>query len=275
MATGRLGIIAGGGPLPGRIIETCRRTGRPVFVVAFKSQTDHPIPDDVPQVWTRLGAAGKMLGALESNGVEEVCLAGTFRRPSWLEIMPDRRAASFLRKVDLSNLGDDALLQALSDVLEHEEGFRVVPVQELLEEGLAKPGLLTTTAPDEAAQADIARGLAVARAIGALDVGQGAVVQQGIVLAVEAAEGTDAMLARCAGLRRDGPGGVLVKARKPQQDGRLDLPTIGTTTVERVAAAGLAGIAVEAGAAIIVDPDAVAAAADERGLFVLCLEAGG
>jgi hypothetical protein len=268
----RLGIIAGGGPLPRRLIDSCRTAGRPVHVVAFKSQTDEGVPDDVPQTWTRLGSAGKILGALRDAGVEEVCLAGTFRRPSWFEMMPDRRAASFLSKVNLSSLGDDALLQVLAEVLEKEEGFRVVPVQEILDNALARPGLLTRTAPDDGARGDIARGFAVARAIGTVDGGQGAVVQQGIVLAVEAAEGTDAMLDRCAGLRRDGPGGVLVKARKPQQDDRLDLPTIGITTVERAAAAGLRGIAVEAGAALIVDPDAVAAAADERGLFVLCTE---
>ena len=118
----------------------------------------------------------------------------------------------------------------------------------------------------------MARALEVARAIGELDVGQGAVVQQGLVLAVEAAEGTDAMLTRCGPLRRDGGGGVLVKTSKPQQDRRLDLPVIGVSTVEAAAAAGLAGIAVVAGGALVHDSGAVADAADRLGLFVVCLD---
>jgi DUF1009 family protein len=117
--------------------------------------------------------------------------------------------------------------------------------------------------------ADIRRGIEVSRGLGHLDVGQAAVVQDGMVLGIEAAEGTDALLARCAGLRREGPGGVLVKTRKPQQESRIDLPTIGAGTVTAAATAGLRGIAVEAGGALVVDRPAVVRAADEAGLFIL------
>ncbi len=268
----KLGIVAGGGPLPARLISACSHSGRPVFVVAFSGQTDPMLTGDgLPHVWTRLGAAGSYLGRLHAEGVKDLCLIGNFRRPSLSELMPDFKAAAFLARVGLHALGDDGLLQALRDALEL-EGFRIVGAQEVVEDLLARPGLLTRAAPDEHAWCDIRRALEVARAIGGLDVGQGAVVQQGVVLAVEAAEGTDAMLDRCAGLRRAGPGGVLVKARKPQQDDRLDLPTIGVTTVERAAGAGLRGIAVEAGGALMADRAAMIAAADRLGLFVIGLD---
>jgi hypothetical protein len=123
--------------------------------------------------------------------------------------------------------------------------------------------------PDAQAEDDIAVGFRVVRALGALDIGQAAVVQQGLVLGVEAIEGTDALIARCAALRREGPGGVLVKAPKPGQERRADLPAIGRRTVEAAAAAGLRGIAVEAGASFVLDRVATAAAADRAGLFVV------
>jgi DUF1009 family protein len=115
----------------------------------------------------------------------------------------------------------------------------------------------------------------VARTLGVLDIGQAVVVQQGLVLGVEAIEGTDALIQRVGPLRRDGPGGVLVKVAKPQQDRRIDLPTIGPATIAQAAAAGLRGIAIEAGGAIILDKAATAAAADEAGLFLLGLDPRG
>src|SRR5580700_2750978 len=156
------------------------------------------------------------------------------------------------------------LLAAVMKVL-GEEGFRVLGAHEILHEALAPAGVLGVVAPDAQAMADIDRGVVVARVLGAADVGQGCVVQQGLVLAVEAIEGTDAMLARCAGLARPGPGGVLVKLVKPEQDRRADLPTIGPETVRAAAAAGLRGLAFEAGATILAEREACVAAADAAG----------
>ncbi len=136
----------------------------------------------------------------------------------------------------------------------------------------APPGLLTRFGPDALAMADIRRAAEVARALGAVDVGQGCVVQQGMVLALEAAEGTDAMLARCGPLARPGPGGVLVKLLKPGQERRTDLPTIGPQTIRNAAAAGLRGVAFEAGSTILAERAAAVAAADAAGLFLLGLD---
>ncbi|AWU93489.1 LpxI family protein [Azospirillum ramasamyi] len=267
----KLAILAGGGTLPARIASAVRGQGREVFVVAFDGHTDPETVAGLPHLWSRFGAAGTILRRLHEEGVGEVVLAGPVKRPSFTELMPDWRTARFLARVGTRALGDDGLLRAVVREVE-EDGFRVVGLHELLKDLLTTPGPVGRLSPDADAERDIARAVEVARAMGALDVGQGAVVQQGIVLAVEAIEGTDAMLDRCAGLSRPGPGGVLVKVKKPKQDRRIDLPTMGVTTVEKAAAAGLRGIAVEAGGSLLVDRAAVAAAADRLGLFVTGIE---
>lgn len=270
----KVGILAGGGDLPARLAAAVRGTGREVFIVAFEGQTDPATIAGFPHLWSRFGAAGSIIARLKAEGVGDLVFAGPVRRPSFSELFPDWYTTKFLAKVGTRALGDDGLLRSVARELEG-EGFRVVGLHDILGELLTPAGPVGRLTPDEAALRDIARGVEVARGLGALDVGQGCVVQQGIVLAVEAIEGTDAMLDRCAGLRRPGGGGVLVKVKKPQQDRRLDLPTMGTTTVEKAAAAGLAGIAVQAGGSLIVDRAAVGALADRLGLFVVGIEVTG
>jgi len=267
----KLGILAGGGTLPARIAAAVRGQGRDVFIVAFDGHTDPASVDGWPHLWSRFGAAGSIIARLKQEGVGELVFAGPVRRPSFTELLPDWYTTKFLAKVGTRALGDDGLLRSVAKELEG-EGFRVVGLHDLLRELLTPPGLGGRLLPDAEAERDIGRAVEVARALGALDVGQGAVVQQGIVLAVEAIEGTDAMLERCAAVRRPGPGGVLVKVKKPQQDRRLDLPTVGVTTVENAARAGLRGIAVEAGGTLLVDREAVAEAADRLGLFVIGID---
>jgi DUF1009 family protein len=151
------------------------------------------------------------------------------------------------------------------------EGFTVLGVDELLKDLVAKAGTYGKVNPDEQSRRDIERGVAVARRLGEQDVGQAVVVQQGLVLAVEAIEGTDALLARAGELRREGPGGVLVKVKKPQQEERADLPSIGPRTVAGAQAAGLSGIAIEAGGGLVIDRARVVEAADAAGLFLIGL----
>jgi UDP-2,3-diacylglucosamine hydrolase len=264
---GRLGIIAGSGALPRRLVDTCRAVGRDIFVLALEGAAEPRSLEGVPHAWCRLGAAATGLDLLRQNQVSELVLAGGVRRPSLFALRPDWRAAKLFARVGYRALGDDGLLSAVVEELER-EGFRVIGADQLLVDGLAAEGPLGKARPEAQAIADIEQGLRVARALGALDIGQAVVVQQGLVLGVEAIEGTDALLQRCARLRREGPGGVLVKIEKPGQERRADRPTIGPRTVALAAAAGLCGIAVEAGT-IILDRDEVAAAADSAGLFVV------
>ena len=268
---GPLGLIAGGGQMPLRVIAAARAMGREVFAVVVEGWAEPADFRAVPHVVVRVGAGGHAIEQFRAHGVRQIVMCGRAQRPSLMAIRPDAGMARMLFRVGVAAWqGDDGLLKAVVRILE-EDGFEVVPSQAIVRDILPEPGLLSAAAPDALAEADIRRGIAVVRALGAVDVGQCAVVQQGLVLGVEAIEGTDALLARCAGLRREGPGGVLVKLVKPGQDRRVDLPTIGPVTVEGAAAAGLAGIAIEAAGTIVVDREATVAAADAAGLFLLAL----
>ncbi|MGE5546406.1 MAG: LpxI family protein [Solirubrobacterales bacterium] len=267
----KLGIVAGGGEFPGLVIAACRAQGRPFHVLALEGHADPAVIGDAPADWIRLGHAGSGLEILRKQGVTELVMIGPVRRPSLFELAPDMWTAKFFAKVGLRALGDDGLLSALAHAL-GEEGFQVVGVDQVLSDCLAVAGAYGRIQPDAQALADIAHGIKVARGLGALDVGQAVVVQQGLVLAVEAIEGTDRLLERCRDLKREGPGGVLVKVKKPQQDRRLDLPTIGLNTVRRAADAGLRGIAVEAGGALVLGRERIGLEADQMGLFVLGVE---
>jgi UDP-2,3-diacylglucosamine hydrolase len=264
----RIGIVAGSGNLPRRLVESCMAAGREVFVLALEGEAEPNSVQNVPHAWSRIGAAGSALDTLRANGVTELVLAGGLRRPSLSSLRPDWRAAKFFARVGYRALGDNGLLSAIVKELER-EGFRVLGADQLLNGAGLPEGPLGTLCPDSDAAADIARGIEVAQALGALDVGQAVIVQQGLVLGVEAIEGTDALLRRCAGLRRDGLGGVLVKMEKPGQEQRVDRPTIGPQTVGLAAEAGLRGIAAQAGATIVLDRDEVVRAANAAGLFVV------
>jgi DUF1009 family protein len=266
-----LGILAGGGQLPGQVAAAARAAGRVVFMIGLEGFADPAVLAPWPHEVVRILAAGRIIAAFREHGCEDLVLVGPVRRPSLLDLRPDAEGARILARIGRAAFaGDDGLLAAVVRVFA-EEGFRVVGAHEILNEALGPTGLLSRAGPDAVSMADIRRGVVVARTLGAIDVGQGCVVQQGMVLAVEAAEGTDAMLARCASLARPGRGGVLVKLVKPGQDRRADLPTIGPETLRGAAEAGLRGVAFEAGGTILAERDAAVAAADAAGLFLLGL----
>ena len=268
-------VLAGTGSLPGDIVAACEASGREVFVVAYKGITDPEVIGAAPHEWVHLGAIERTVALLHEQRTEDVVFAGPVKRPSLTSLRLDGRALKVLnafRKKD-DALGHDKLLSLIIAELEG-EGFRIVGIDSILPDILAPAGTLGTVEPDDEARADIAVGCRAARAVGALDIGQAVVVQQGVVLGVEAIEGTDALLARRGEMRRDGPGGVLVKLKKPGQEARVDLPTIGTATIDGAVAAGLKGIAIEAGGTLVVDRAAVVAAADAAGLFVIGIDPG-
>jgi len=264
----KLGIVAGGGALPAKLAEKCRETGRPYFVLAIEGEAEPATVAGAPHAWVRLGAAGTGIKLLKQQGVVELVMAGSLKRPSLASLRPDWRAAKLYAKVGLRALGDDGLLSAVIKELEA-EGFTLVGVDTVLTDAVATAGAYGRHMPDALAEVDIAHGFRVVEALGALDIGQAAIVQQGVVLGVEAIEGTDALIRRAGELKREGPGGVLVKAKKPEQERRADLPTIGPQTVELAHQTGLRGIAVEAGGSLVLDREQVAALADKYGLFVV------
>jgi len=268
----RLGIIAGGGLLPVKVAAAAQAAGRAVFIVGLEGFADPAVLAPWPHEMRRLGAAARIIAALRDHDCQDLVMIGPVRRPSLLDLRPDAEGAKLLARIGRAAFaGDDGLLAAVIRVLT-EEGFAVIGAHEIMREAVAPSGVLTKATPDAQAMTDIKRGIQVARLLGAADVGQGCVIQQGLVLAVEAIEGTDAMLVRAGALRRDGVGGVLVKLVKPNQDKRADLPTIGPDTVRHAAAAGLRGLAFEAQATILADREACLAVANAAGLFLLGLD---
>lgn len=272
-AEGGLAIVAGRGVLPRLIAEDCARRGRLYRVVAF---------DGVPLDWTAehpvVAAAfekpGRLFAELRSAGCRAVTFAGAMARPT---LNPLRFDLTMLRHAPrvLGGIrgGDDRTLRTVAEIVES-EGFLIVPAQGIVEGLVAMAGAPTRAQPSEEDRADAARAAAIVEAIGAVDVGQAAVVAQGVCLGVESVQGTDALLAfveRTAGPFRADPSGghgVLFKAPKPGQDWRMDLPAIGPDTVHAAAAAGLAGIAVQAGGVLVLGREETVAAADRAGLFL-------
>ena len=271
----KLGIIAGGGDLPRAVAESAREAGRDVYVVALTGSLSEEWIRDFPHEWASIGAPGQMFKALKREGATDVLLIGKVDRPKFSELKLDARGLMLLPKVvKAARLGDDALLRMLVSTFE-EEGFRALSVPDAAPGLVCGEGKLGKLSPHDDHRADMAQAFAIVRALGALDVGQAAVVCEGLALAVEAAEGTNRMIERVSQLGENLRGtpqsrrGVLVKALKPNQDARTDMPVIGVATVEKAAAAGLSGIALEAGKALIVDKKAAAAEADRLGLFVV------
>ena len=270
----KLGIVAGGGTIPAMLIRHCQEQGRDFFVLAIEGNADkNIINEDVPHQWIRIGQAGTGFKRFAEEKVQDVIMIGTIRRPSFFDLVPDLRTTAFFAKIGTKALGDDGILRALVKEIEA-EGMQVKGVHEVMSDLLVKEGVLGKKKPDKQALADIKKGIEVATELGRLDVGQAVVVQQGLVLGVEGIEGTDELIRRCGDYRRKGVGGVLVKLRKPEQDMRIDLPTIGTRTIERAHETGLRGIAVHTGNGLIVDEKEVIRLADKYGIFVIGVTPG-
>lgn len=268
----RLAVLAGGGPLPAEVAAAAEADGREVFVLAFEGESEPEVVAGRPHAWVRLGAVGQALGQLKTWQIDEVCMIGRIQRPNLGELKLDWRGTRLLSRLAFGSQGDDRVLKTIVGELER-EGFKVRGADEILDALLAPPGVLTTRRPDSEDMAEIGHGIRIAQRLGELDVGQAVVVQRGLVLGVEAIEGTDALLERCRELRRDGPGGTLVKLKKPAQERRADLPTLGPKTVELTIQAGLQGIALEAGQCLLVDREQAVAAADQAGVFMIGIQA--
>lgn len=268
-----LGLIAGLGDLPVQVYQAAKDDGRTVHVIRIAG-FEEPALADAGGDTVGAGEIGKLLKSLKTAGCREVVFAGIVKRPAFDKLRLDMRGARLLPKVlTAAKRGDDALLRVIVDMLD-DEGFEVRGADEMTASLLAPAGLIGGPAPGEQDMADLSKAAKVAATMGDLDIGQGCIVCDGLVLAVEAQEGTDQMLKRCATLPVEVRGtpdrrrGVLVKRAKPGQDRRIDLPTTGVSTIEGVAAAGLSGLAVEAGGALMLDRQSMIRRADELGIFI-------
>lgn len=264
----RLGIIAGAGHLPLSLVETCQSKGMTPYVVCLEGQASASDFDHVTHSQTfGLGKAGAIMAYFKSHDVADLVMIGAVKRPSLTSLKPDLKAVKILSKIGMKALGDDGLLRALKGELER-EGFTLHGMHEFCDDLLMPEGVLGSIAPDHDMQSDIEYGLAMSQHIGRLDIGQSVIIQQGVVIGVEAIEGTDALIQRCAPLFKEGRKAILVKTCKPQQDRALDMPTIGIKTLKNLHKSGLCGVVLHAHNTLLVDREAVADYADTHDIFV-------
>ena len=273
--TSPVAIVCGGGALPFAVAAAMVRRGRRVFLLPIEGWADPRAVEAYPHAWMKLGQFGRAQRLARNAGCHDVVCIGTLRRPLLRSMKLDWTTVRLLpRLYRLYRGGDDYLLSGVGRLVE-DHGFRLLGAHEVAPEILVPEGVLSLARASPGHLADATRGFAVLEAVGVFDVGQAAVVCDGRVLAIEGAEGTDAMLKRVTELRRSGRvrfadgSGVLVKATKPGQERRLDLPAIGPITVQGVREAGLGGIAVRADEVLMAEPAALVAAADRAKLFLL------
>jgi DUF1009 family protein len=266
-----IGLIAGNGRFPFLVLDAARAQGYDVTVIAAKEETYPELSDaaarhGAPIHWISLGQLGACITLLEQSGVTHAVMAGQVKHNKIFSsgVVPDLAFLNVLRKLATRNT--DGLIGAVAGVL-GEHGIQLMDSTSLLQPLLAREGTLTKRMPSDAERADFAFGYGMADAIAGLDIGQTVVVKGLAVVAVEAMEGTDEVISR--GGRVAGPGTVVVKVAKPKQDMRFDVPVIGVATIDAMKAAGATALSVDAGKALLIDGDAVTAAADAASIAVV------
>jgi hypothetical protein len=286
----KLGLIAGNGRFPFLLLDAARAHGLQVVVAAINEETDPEInaraaaDPNIHVHWLSLGELSRLIDTFQAEGVTRGVMAGQVKHKQiFSSIRPDWRLAKLL--LNLRTRNTDMLLGAIAKVLS-DEGIELISSTQYLEPLLAKPGVLTSRAPDEEEQKDILYGRTVAQAIAAYDLGQTVVIAAQACVAVEAMEGTDATIARAGALFRtldldaltsdkSQPETTLrrhltvVKVAKPNQDMRFDVPVIGVATIHAMRSAGATCLAIEAGKTLLFDPPAIITAADQAGIAIL------
>lgn len=262
-----LGIIAGNGRLPLYVARAARARGLRVTVVAHRGETSPEIADAAGSAvtWVPVGALAKIARAFRDAGVQRAVMAGGLGKAKLLrDVRPDLAALGVLLRV--RSRDDDSILRAIAAWFER-QGITIVDAAPLVPELYSPEGVLTRRAPNTAEREDIEHGLRVARALGALDVGQSVAVKSGATVAVEAVEGTDALIRRAGELA--GEGVVIVKVSKPDQDLRFDVPTVGPRTIEVMNECGARALAIEARRTLLLDREELVAKADAHKVAVV------
>lgn len=264
-----IGIIAGNGDYPLHVINVCVQQNRTVYILALKGQCTIDFPAYYPILWCNFGEIGKTLAFFKKHKVHEIIFAGNVTRPSLSQITPDLEGIKWLAKLaPHMKAGDDQLLSALGRQFEN-AGFKLLGSHDLLQDELFFPtGTATLVQPDKSTWDDIKRGAQILNTLSQHDIGQAVIVQQGLVLGIEAIEGTEELIRRCKNLARPGAAGVMIKMAKTQQSLVLDLPTIGPDTIQQLHDSGFAGLAIESNKVQILNKQTAVDKANELGLFI-------
>lgn len=270
----RLGIIAGTGPLPRQIAERFDPTGKSIFFIALEGITDPKTVFKFDHRWVKLGQLQIAIAALLEAKVDKVVMAGPVKRPALSSLKLDKRASKMLWRGGTKIFGDDGLLSLLINEIE-KDGLKVIGIDQILSDLLTEPDLNIGPCLDNVAQQDIDRAIEILVKLGPADVGQSVAIQEGLVLAVEAIEGTDNMIDRAGQYRRDALGPILVKISKPGQERRADMPTLGPTTVRLAISNGFRGLALEEGGTLLLERDEVRKIAEDANFFIVSIKVPG
>jgi DUF1009 family protein len=267
----KLGLIAGNGRFPFLVLEAARAAGHDVTVIAIKEEAFPDLADVAARPpaaavhWVSLGQLGKCISLLKATGVSQAVMAGQVKHTRlFADIVPDLTLLGVLMRLKRRNT--DALISGVADVL-RDHGIELLDSTAFLAPLLARGGVLTARAPRDGERADVEFGYRLADAIAGLDIGQTIAVKSAAVVAVEAMEGTDEVIARAG--RLAGPGVTIVKVAKPDQDMRFDVPVVGVSTIAAMKAAGATVLSVDAGKTLMIDGDAIIKAADEAGIAIV------
>lgn len=263
-----IGIIAGKGTLPKQLINSLIENNAKPFVAALTDITEKQTIEAVDHIWARITAVGKIMNYFKDNKVKQVVLVGGVKKPSLSSLIPDLQGVKLLnRLMKLKDAGDDKVLGTIISFLE-ENDFEILGVDEVIPDLLATKGFIGKVHPTTEEMHDIEYGKHIAEEIGKLDIGQAVIVQRSTTLGVEGIEGTDELMTRCGTFQFDKHGAILVKLKKPKQDRRVDLPSIGPQTIERLHEFRYKGVAIEAGSSLILDKEETISTANKLGIFI-------
>jgi len=266
----KLGLIAGNGRFPFLVLDAARGAGHDVTIVALKEETFPELAElaarapAAPMHWISVGQLGKCISVLKDAGVTQALMAGQVKHTKLFDVRPDMTALGVLMRLKARNT--DAVISAVADVL-RDNGIELLHSTAFLAPLMAREGILTRRGPTDAEREELAFGYGIADTIAGLDIGQTIVVKAAAVVAVEAMEGTDAVIARAGQLA--GAGTVVVKVAKPNQDMRFDVPVVGVSTIEAMRAAGATLLSVDAGKTLMIDGEAIVGAADAAGIAIV------
>jgi UDP-2,3-diacylglucosamine hydrolase len=267
----KIAVIAGSGNLPKLIIETLRKSNTDFIVLAVKDNADKSILENTKHHWINIDEFSKSIKILKNHNTTKITFVGHIQRPPLLSMKLDTTTMLLLAKFGMSKLrgGSDQLHSMIAKFVE-DQGFNIIPPESIMPELLAPSGVIGKKKPSKKDENDIDIGKKVLIKLGDMDIGQSVIVENGLVLGIEAAEGTDQLIKRCADLKKEKERlGVLVKMKKTTQEKRIDLPAIGINTIENAYNAGLKGIAIKAGSSLIIDIKKVITTANEYGIFLI------
>ena len=263
----KLGIIAGDGFLPKHVADAAKKKKVPFTVICLEDETDMSNFKGIDHKVFQIHRVSKIISHLKDQGVTHVTLAGKVKRADISRLLLDLKGAKLFTMIVKNGLADNSILQTILDFVES-QGFEIIAPEKIADEIILPKGNLAKAKPSKQALDDIKTGIKTIKGVASFDVGQALIIQNGLVLGVEAAEGTDELLRRCGEIKQEGEGPVLIKIVKPNQDKRVDMPCIGSKTIENAAKYGITGIAAEAGSTLILDLKSTIALANKNNIFI-------